>query len=102
MKMIFGGVYKRKGHDTHNDQHYYIYIPVAYKKKDGVIRYRMVDTYEAERHYGTAGAMEDRIKYLEQANCEYCRYNKTVEGDLYCTRKTLTKAPQNFCYVEVE
>ena len=23
MKMIFGGIYKRKGHDTHNDQHYY-------------------------------------------------------------------------------
>lgn len=69
MKMIFGGVYKRKVYDTCNEQHYYIYIPVAYKNKDGVIRYRMVDTYEAERQYGTARAMEDRIKYLEQANC---------------------------------
>lgn len=69
MKMIFGAVYKRKVWDTRNDQHYYVYIPVAYKNKDGVIRYRMVDTYEAEKHYGTAKAMEDRIKYLEQANC---------------------------------
>lgn len=69
MKIIFGGVYKRKGYDTHNDQHYYVYIPVAYKNKDGVIRYRMVDTYEAEKQYGTAKSMEDRIKYLEQANC---------------------------------
>ena len=69
MKMIFGGVYERKGHDTYNDQHYYIYIPVAYKDKDGIIHYRMVDTYEAEKLYGTAKTMEDRVKHLEQANC---------------------------------
>ena len=45
---------------------------------------------------------EFRYAICPQTNCEYCKYNKTVEGDLYCTRKTLTKSPQNFCYVEVE
>ena len=43
---------------------------------------------------------EFRYATCPKTNCEYCKYNKTVEGDLYCTRKTLTKAPQNFCYVE--
>ena len=43
---------------------------------------------------------EFRYATCPKTNCEYCKYNKTVEGDLYCTRKTLTKAPQNFCYME--
>ena len=43
---------------------------------------------------------EFRYATCPKTNCEYCKYNKTVEGDLYCTRKTLTKAPQNFCCVE--
>lgn len=74
MKIIFGGVYKRKCNDTYNEQHYYIYIPVAYKNKDGVIRYRMVDTYEVERPFDAVRTMEDRIKYLEQANCGESSY----------------------------
>lgn len=45
---------------------------------------------------------EFRYAICPQTNCEYCKYNKTVEGDLYCTRKSLTKAPQNYCYVESE
>ena len=45
---------------------------------------------------------EFRYAVCPKTNCEYCEYNKTVEGDLYCTRKTLTKAPQSWCYVEVE
>lgn len=44
---------------------------------------------------------EFRYAVCPQINCEYCKYNKTVEGDFYCTHKTLTKAPQNYCYVEV-
>ncbi len=45
---------------------------------------------------------EFRYATCPQTNCEYCRYNKTVEGDLYCTRKPLIKAPTGHCYVEVE
>lgn len=45
---------------------------------------------------------EFRYAVCPKTNCEYCEYNKTVEGDLYCTRKTLTKAPQSMCYIETE
>ena len=44
---------------------------------------------------------EFRYAVCPKTNCEYCKYNKTVEGDLYCTRKTLTHAPKTFCYVKI-
>ena len=42
-----------------------------------------------------------RYAICPQTNCEYCKYNKTVEGDLYCTHKSLTRAPQSWCFVEI-
>lgn len=44
---------------------------------------------------------EFRYAVCPKTNCEYCKYNKTVEGDLYCTHEKLTRAPQSWCYVEV-
>ena len=48
--------------------------------------------------------LKNEFKYAvcPKINCEYCKYNKTVEGDLYCTRKTLTKAPQNYMFVDID
>ena len=74
MKIIFGGVYKRKRFDTRNEQHYYIYIPVAYKLQDGSIRYRMVDTHVINNPCWGKANMEKRIWYLEQANCGETSY----------------------------
>lgn len=68
MKMIFGGVYKRKGYDTRNDQHYYIYIPVIYQDTNGVTRYRMVDTRVIDNPCWGKIDMEKRLWYLEQAD----------------------------------
>ena len=69
MKMMFGGVYKRKWDDTHNDQHYYIYIPVIYKNDKGISYYRMVDTRVINNPCWGKIDMEKRLWYLEQANC---------------------------------
>lgn len=68
-KMIFGAIYRRKHNDKPNDQHYHIYIPVAYKDKDGIVQYRMVDTYEVKRPRSKVGETEydTKIKFLEQA-----------------------------------
>lgn len=68
-KMIFGAVYRRKHYDRPNDQHYHIYIPVAYKDKNGIVLYRMVDTYEVKRPSSKVGETEydTKIKFLEQA-----------------------------------
>lgn len=71
MKAIFGAVY-RKIHDTNNDQHYHRYIPVAIKENDGIIKYRMVDTYmiSSPLFMSTLETEYDRkIWFLEQANC---------------------------------
>lgn len=57
---------------------------------------------DLEIFYRPKELSEFRYATCPQTNCEYCKYNKTVDGDLYCTRQTLTQAPQNFCYVEVE
>lgn len=67
-KMIFGAVYRRKYNDKPNDQHYHIYIPVARKNKDGVIQYRMVDTYEVKQPSSKVGETEydTKIRFLEQ------------------------------------
>lgn len=66
MKIKFGCVYK-KLNDSFNDQHYYIYVPVIWKDKEEKLHYRMVDTYEIGNPYETK-SMEERIKFLEQAN----------------------------------
>lgn len=73
MKAIFGAVY-RKMHDTNNDQHYYVYIPVAYKTEDGVIKYKMVDTYVIDKPYYDKADYEKKIWFLEQANCGETSY----------------------------
>lgn len=74
MKMLFGGVYKRKGNYFWNEQMYGIYIPVIYIDKNGVKHYRMVDTYEVEKYFSSVPAelksdTEKAIWRLEQANC---------------------------------
>ena len=73
MKVIFGAVY-RKIQDTNNDQHYHRYIPVAYKTEDGVIKYKMVDTYVIDKTYYGKVDYEKKIWYLEQANCGETSY----------------------------
>lgn len=72
MKMIFGGIYERKNahYDYLNDQRYNYYIPVALKDKEsGKIQYKMVDTYMINRPNIDGKDMEQRLWYLEQANC---------------------------------
>lgn len=69
MKVIFGAVYRRKTNDSHNDQHYYCYIPVAYKTEDGVIKYKMVDTYMIRNTCWADTSYDKKIWFLEQANC---------------------------------
>ena len=68
MKVIFGAVY-RKIHDTNNDQHYHHYIPVAHKTEDGVIKYKMVDTYMIGNPCWGKTGYDKKIWFLEQANC---------------------------------
>lgn len=68
MKIFFGGVYKRKCCDTHNDQRYYIYIPVIYQDTNGVTHYRMVNTKVIDKPCWGKINMEKRLWYLEQAN----------------------------------
>ena len=71
MKIIFGAVYRRRNCDNRNDQHYYCYIPVAIKDKNGTLSYRMVDTYETPRPSSRVNETEyeTKIRFLEQANC---------------------------------
>ena len=45
---------------------------------------------------------EFRYVLCPRINCEYCKYSKTIEGALFCTHITLTKAPQSMCYIEVD
>jgi len=67
MKAIFGAIYRRLN-DSRNEQHYYLYIPVAYVK-DGTTRYKMVDTYEIPNPCWADESYEKKLWYLEQANC---------------------------------
>lgn len=69
MNIIFGGIYRRRKDDNRNDQHYYYYIPVAYTTKDGVTKYKMVDTYMVRNPCWGKATFEQKIWYLEQANC---------------------------------
>lgn len=76
MKMIFGGIYRRKRatYDSLNNQRYDYYIPAAYKDPDsGEVKYKMVDTYMISRpcwgKLDDRTDMEKRLWYLEQANC---------------------------------
>lgn len=71
MKMIFGGIYERKNrcYSDLNSQRYDIYIPAAYKDKDGEIMYKMVDTYMVRNPCWGKVDMEKRLWFLEQANC---------------------------------
>lgn len=69
MKMIFGGIYRKKYGRIYNDQQYGFYVPVAYKDKDDNIKYRMVDTYMIPNPCWGKINMEKRIWFLEQANC---------------------------------
>lgn len=77
MKIIFGGIYKRK-HESHaygDDQWYGYYIPVAIKHGDKTL-YKMVDTYTVKRtNISLRGTdMESRLWLLEQANCGETSY----------------------------
>ena len=72
MKMLFGGVYKRKYPTSWNDQQYGYYVPCIYEDKEGKTRYRMVDTYMIGnlcwRSTDSTKEMEKRIEFLEGAN----------------------------------
>jgi hypothetical protein len=68
IKIIFGAVYRRRGGDSGNDQHYHYYIPVAYKK-DETTKYRMVDTYMVQNPCWGNTDYAKKLWYLEQANC---------------------------------
>lgn len=73
MKMIFGGIYRRKKGTFSflNKQRYDYYIPVAYREKeDAPIQYKMTDTYMVPNPYlGDNATIEKRLWFLEQANC---------------------------------
>ena len=68
MKMLFGGVYRRKWGTPRNDQSYGLYIPVIKLRDDGIIGYRMVDTHMVRNPCWGKTDMEKRLWYLEQAN----------------------------------
>lgn len=74
MKIIFGAIYRRKDAHAGNDQSYDYYIPAARKTEEGKVLYKMVDTHMVSRPYLEKDNMENRLKYLEQANCGETSY----------------------------